>query len=205
MYTEGKTEHIFGTIKSNGVIFVSWYIAIVVSDDIMFEQLNDIAFKNNIKLSPLHNNHAIGQLPERLTCFLTEWIENKYHTALENNNGNNLDIQGTLEMLDGCGHTNNQVSNEFVEKLKNDVTQIQATRIKDAQNWMCFIREFIEKNNGRKIGLIMHFYETTFEEEELNMTHIEEINIAQLDEESMLDIQGDILYYFLPSASIPLS
>lgn len=71
-----------------------------------------------------------------------------------------------------------------------------ARKCAEAQRWEELLRDLIESAGANGLGLFMHEYNGEFEDERVVLRGQEEITLAKLTPDRILDLRDDVLYRF---------
>lgn len=66
----------------------------------------------------------------------------------------------------------------------------------DTFSWKSLISSLIEKGNAEYVGILLHAYSGSLENEKIEIERIEEVGFANLSEEYLCKVEEDVLYRF---------
>ncbi|MDP3508923.1 MAG: hypothetical protein Q8T09_13125 [Candidatus Melainabacteria bacterium] len=66
----------------------------------------------------------------------------------------------------------------------------------DLKSWCQFIKAFLTASEGKALGLILHWYSGSLDDEKIQINSIEHIPVTEELEKNLLSIREDVLYLF---------
>jgi len=66
----------------------------------------------------------------------------------------------------------------------------------DLNSWCQFIKTFLPANQGKALGILLHWYSGSLEDEKIEIKSIERIPLSEELEKDLLSIREDVLYLF---------
>lgn len=66
----------------------------------------------------------------------------------------------------------------------------------DLNSWCQFIKAFLTASEGKALGLILHWYSGSLDDEKIQINSIERIPVSNELEKNLLSVREDVLYLF---------
>lgn len=182
-----------------------YYITSTLPKDIILEKLHNIFNNYNMEFNPIQNKVVISQLPPGELYFRVTKEYCDCDTIL--GSLNNLQEYQTLlhskkvHKLKKKKWTDKEIDKWIKEKLrkkgKSTIKKLTPLeRDKEIKRWQNFIYGILDNKGVSRIGLLKHWYEKGLQNEEINITRIEKLNINKATPEIFLNLEEDVLYEF---------
>ena len=182
-----------------------FYITATLPKKTDIESVRDILNRYNMVFSPIDNKTFSSQLRSGELLFRATKDYCDCDTSLgvlnQDKSYQVLLNSKKVKTLRKKKWTESQIDEWIKEKLqkksphsKRSITENE--RQLDVERWVNFIQEILKK--VKRIGVFKHWYSGSIENEELSIKRTERINLQDLNTNSLLNLEEDVLYEFFP-------
>ena len=112
---------------------------------------------------------------------------NKFHNTEEK-------VSKKIASLEQKGWSKTKIGNWLNDKKKTD--NLRKDRTAEFIDWVSLLNELIVHQGLQKIGMFIHWYKGSLEEETLTFSEEKKIELSQINEEAFKNIDYDIFVSF---------
>ncbi len=155
--------------------------------------------------SVLGNRHLLCQLEEGAICFRPTKGMCDCGTALgslchreKDASGEEKRMNRQLRKLRRKGWSKTKIDRWLADKRKaREVkARIQNQYPVSAKSWVDFVHNTLDSGCTQAIGLLLHWYRGSLEDEKIDLKRTERVDYACVDDNLLLNIEEDVLYMF---------
>jgi hypothetical protein len=174
------------------------YITIVVPIDVKLENIKPLITKHGLGCRPFQSNFILQQIPKggQLVNTTASYCDCGSVIASASHPSTKEIKPSDIERLKRKGWSETKIKNWNENKSK---TNTQAKEHdKERLQWTTFLEEVIMEKSIGKVGLYIHWYEDSMENEEIVFISRERVSVIQLKGDTLDKLNYDTLYEFIP-------
>ncbi|MFN8673714.1 MAG: hypothetical protein U0457_16760 [Candidatus Sericytochromatia bacterium] len=185
------------------------YISCVIQSSFKLEDLNYIGKKYSKNFSSCNNYYIYKQLDNNENYL----IKNSKHCdcgtelGILQRNFNHINSKriknNSLEKLKNKGWSDSKIKrwledkNRLISKEKKKMDNFYSNDNLDIKSWINFIKDLFIETEIKKFGLLLHWYKGDVNNENIKLLNKILIHLSELDEDKLLQINEDTLYYIV--------
>jgi hypothetical protein len=174
------------------------YINIVLPIGVQLDELKPILTKHGLGCHPFLNDSVLRQITKGGQLVNTTVKQCDCGSVIASaSHPSSGDVQpNDIERLKRKGWSGTKINNWIKSKTKTNTQAHERDRERD--QWTKFLEEVLLVKKIAQVGLYVHWYEHSIEDEEIVLNCRERVSIASLNEDTLGKLQYDRLYEFIP-------
>jgi hypothetical protein len=172
------------------------YINIVLPTDVKLDRVKSLLTKHGLGCRPFQNNFILQQIPKggQLVNTTANQCDCGSVIASASHPSSRDILPNDIERLKRKGWSETKIKNWIENKTK---TNTQKERDKERDQWTKFLEEAVMENKIGKVGLYIHWYDSTMEDEEIVFNSRERVSLTALKGDMLDKLSYDTLYEFI--------
>lgn len=183
------------------------FITCLVAPEVSLLELQPLCNKNGMLFMPIENSFVCAQIPSgqyvRATQSVCDCGTPLGSLSARHNNKSLAEGESahatSVAKLKKKGWSQAKIDRWLGEKeTASERSSLQRAHScgADLKNWCQFIKTFLPANPGKALGILLHWYSGSLEDEKIEIKSIERIPLSEELEKNLLSIREDVLYLF---------